>query len=99
LTATALTHWLRSDAVANVSAFKPDVLLLDHFIPPLNGLQVLAAVNEAVAAQRLQRPLFIIAMSSQSSKNAAMVAAGADAGFVKWDVPDWPGWARRPEKD
>ena len=75
------------------------MLLLDHYIPPLNGLQVLNAVNEAVACDRLQRPKFIIAMSSQASKNAAMVAAGADAGFVKWDVPDWPGWARRPDKD
>lgn len=89
------TYCLHSDAVATVEAFDPDVLLLDHYIPPLNGLQVLRAVNEAVAAGRLKRPLFIIAMSSQASKNSGMVAAGADAGFVKWDVPNWSGWARR----
>jgi CheY-like chemotaxis protein len=71
------------------------VLLLDHYIPPLNGLQVLQAVLAAVKARTLKRPRYIIAMSSQASKNARMVEAGADAGFVKWDVPQWTMWARR----
>jgi CheY-like chemotaxis protein len=71
------------------------VLLLDHYIPPLNGLQVLQAVLAAVKANRLERPSYIIAMSSQASKNVRMVEAGADAGFVKWDVPQWTVWGRR----
>ena len=28
------------------------------------------------------------------SCNRELIAEGADAGFVKWEIGDWEGWAR-----
>ena len=84
--------------MAVIKDFAPDVLLLDHYIPPKTGLAVLEALNEAVAAGTLPRPTHVIGMSSVRRCNEAMLAAGADAAFIKWDVPTWPGWARRPDR-
>ena len=71
-----------------------DVLLLDFYLPPVTGLAVLQQVNEAVLAGLLERPKFVLGMSSVSSCNNRLIAAGADKGFVKWDIGDWEGWAR-----
>jgi response regulator of citrate/malate metabolism len=90
--------WTTKDAVAVIKEFAPDVLLLDHYIPPKTGLVVLEALNAAVADGSVARPRYIIAMSSVQRCNSAMMAAGADAGFIKWDVPLWAGWARRPDR-
>lgn len=86
------------DAVAVIKEYAPDVLLLDHYIPPKTGLAVLEALNAAVADGSVARPRYIIAMSSVQRCNSAMMAAGADAGFIKWDVPLWAGWARRTDR-
>ena len=59
------------------------------------GLQVCRAVAAAVAAGKLERPRFVIAVSSVSSCNDKMLAEGADAGFLKWDAHTWNGWARK----
>jgi hypothetical protein len=70
--------------------------MLDHYIPPLNGLQVLQAINAAVRSGDLQeRPAFVLGMSSVQRCNDKMLAAGADAAFIKWEAPAWAGWARR----
>jgi hypothetical protein len=77
-----------------VAALAPDVLLLDFYIPPKTGLAVLEALNAAVAAGTCARPRYILGMSSVRRCNEDMLAAGADAAFIKWDVWTWERWAR-----
>lgn len=77
-----------------VRDFKPDVLLLDYYIPPMTGLQVLRAINDAVAAGVLERPRVILGISSVASCNDKMLASGADAGYVKWEATQWSGWTK-----
>ncbi len=91
---SVLTRAPCSDAVNVIASYAPDVLLLDFYIPPLNGLQVLTALNAAVAAGTLPRPRFVLGMSSVDSKNRTLISAGADEAFNKWDVHRWHGWAR-----
>ncbi len=82
-------RWDSSNALEQIRAFAPDVLLLDHYMPPLTGFQVL----EALFNSDLKRPRTVIAMSSASDKNDAMVALGADRGVVKFDLATlnmWP---------
>ena len=88
----------RWDSEACIDAIKEfgrvDVLMLDFYLPPLTGLQVLMKLNEAVEAGVIERPRHILGMSSVGSCNSRLVQEGADAGFVKWDVGQWEGWAR-----
>ena len=82
-------RWNSSDALDHIHRFAPDVLLLDHYMPPQSGYQVL----EALLASEVPRPTTIVAMSSATSKNDAMVALGADVGIVKFDLSRlnfWP---------
>ena len=88
-------NWTSENAVDALEAFgRVDVLLLDFYLPPVTGLRVLQEVNEAVLAGRIERPRHVVGMSSVGSCNAKLIAEGADAGFVKWDVGTWEGWAR-----
>ena len=88
-------RWSSENAVEVMRGFgRIDVLLLDFYLPPVTGLAVLQQVNEAVLAGLLERPKFVLGMSSVSSCNNRLIAAGADKGFVKWDIGDWEGWAR-----
>jgi len=82
-------RWNSADALDHIRRFQPDVLLLDHYMPPQSGQQVL----EALLASEVTRPKTIVAMSSATSKNDAMVALGADVGVVKFDLSTldlWP---------
>ena len=81
-------RWNSSDAVDWIRRFAPDVLLLDHYMPPMNGYQVL----EALLRSDVQRPSTVIAMSSASAKNDAMVGLGADRGVVKFDLATLDVW-------
>jgi PleD family two-component response regulator len=88
-------RWSSENAVEVLREFgRVDVLLLDFYLPPVTGLTVLQQVNEAVLAGAIARPKHVVGMSSVSSCNNRLVAEGADAGFVKWDVGQWEGWAR-----
>ena len=82
-------RWNSTDALDHIHRFAPDVLLLDHYMPPQSGYQVL----EALLASEVPRPTTIVAMSSAASKNDAMVALGADVGIVKFDLSSLDFWA------
>ena len=82
-------RWNSEEALRHIQDFAPDVLLLDHFMPPKSGHEVL----EALLNSEVPRPTTIVAMSSAPSKNEAMVNTGADAGVVKCDLATlklWP---------
>ena len=75
-------RWNSTDALSHIERFAPDVLLLDHYMPPHTGYEVL----EALLASAVPRPSTIIAMSSDELKNTAMMALGADEGVVKFNL-------------
>ena len=89
-----MQRWTTHGALKTIAEMQPDVLLLDHVIPPVSGLEVLRALLDAVERRELARPRTILAMSSMSSANAAMIASGADGGYVKPQVVAWEGWPR-----
>ena len=85
--------WNTENWLQEINQFMPDVLLLDHFIPPTKGLEVLQMLNLEVHHSRAQRPEKIIAMSSSSMANQRMLQFGADIGIVKMDLATldiWP---------
>ena len=45
--------WNSEDALSVIKEFAPDVLMLDHFMPPMKGLDVLKAVMIAVEKEEL----------------------------------------------
>ena len=81
-------RWNSSDALDHIHRFAPDVLLLDHYMPPLSGHQVLSAL----LSSDVSRPTIVVAMSSDPTKNDAMVALGADIGVVKFDLAGLTLW-------
>ena len=48
-----LQYWNTMDCFDRVEEFKPDLLLLDHYIPPIKGLEVLRGLLELVAANQI----------------------------------------------
>ena len=88
-TVTMEQRWHSTDALSHIQRFAPDVLLLNHYMPPNTGYDVLQALLNA----RIARPPTIVAMSSESSKNDAMVTLGADIGVVKYDLASLPLWS------
>ena len=82
-------RWNSSDALAHIESFNPDVLLLDHFMPPTSGYDVL----KELLASEVPRPHTIVAMSSEPSKNQAMLELGADYGMIKFTVTELDIWS------
>jgi CheY-like chemotaxis protein len=82
-------RWNSSDALEHVRRFAPDVLLLDHYMPPVTGLEVL----QALLASKVKRPGTIVAMSSDARKNQAMMEAGADVAVVKFELASLTLWS------
>ena len=84
--------WDSSNCLDTVNEYRPDVLLLDYFMPPHTGLSVLKMLNEAVREGRVVRPRFVIGMSSELSCNEALLGEGADFAFNKFELANWSGW-------
>lgn len=82
-------RWDSSDALDHIRRFQPDVLLLDHFMPPQSGHQVLSAL----LSSNVPHPTTVVAMSSDPAKNDAMVALGAHFGIVKFDLASLDLWS------
>ncbi len=87
-TLTLEQRWNSLNALNHIEAFAPDVLLLDHFMPPSTG----RAVLETLLASNVTRPATVVAMSSEATMNEAMVRLGADVGVVKFDLAALTVW-------
>lgn len=85
-------EWTSEDFLEKIERFKPDVLLLDFYMPPHTGLLVLKKLNEAVREGRIERPKFVLGMSSEALCNDQLTSEGADAAFEKWKIGSWEGW-------
>ena len=81
-------RWDSSEALEHIERFNPDVLLLDHYMPPMSGFEVLNALLKSTVS----RPTTIVAMSSDAQKNDAMRRLGADIGVVKFDIARLAVW-------
>ena len=81
-------RWNSIDALDHIRRFQPNVLLLDHYMPPQSGYHVLSDL----LASDVPRPTIVVAMSSDPAKNDAMVRLGADIGVVKFDLAGQPLW-------
>ena len=81
-------HWDSQDYLERISEFAPDILMLDHYMPPTRGLDVL----KGLLASDVKRPETIVAMSSASMANYAMLNAGADYGIVKFEISKLEIW-------
>lgn len=81
-------YWDSQDYLERISEFSPDILMLDHYMPPTRGLDVL----KGLLASDVKRPETIVAMSSASMANNAMLNAGADVGIVKFDISTLKMW-------
>ncbi|MGY8702637.1 MAG: hypothetical protein ACKVHH_08050 [Candidatus Poseidoniales archaeon] len=89
-----LQKWNTSEWLNDINEFKPDILLLDHFIPPTKGLEVLQLLNVEIHHQRLNRPTTIIGISSSSMANQRMLQFGADLGIIKMELASLDIWKR-----
>lgn len=85
-------HWTSTDFLQIIRKFSPDVLLLDHFMPPTKGYDLLVALNDAVKRKEIKRPNKIIAMSSEQRANLKMFGIGADEGIIKFDLATLSIW-------
>ena len=88
-------HWDTQDFLDKILEVAPDVLLLDHFIPPTKGLEVLRQLNAAVNAGEIERPELVVGMSSASMANTRMLNEGADHGILKYSLATLDFWPRR----
>jgi len=87
-----LQYWNTMDCFERIENFQPDLLLLDHYIPPVKGLEVLRGLLELVAADQIQRPKLILGISSSSAANEAMESAGADGSIGKFQLVNHEVW-------
>ena len=83
-------YWDSQNYLERISEFAPDILMLDHYMPPTRGLDVL----KGLLTSEVNRPKTIVAMSSASMANNAMLKAGADIGIVKFDISKLEIWTQ-----
>lgn len=83
-------YWDTQNYLERISEFAPDILMLDHYMPPTRGLDVL----KGLLSSKVIRPETIVAMSSASMANNAMLNAGADFGIVKFKISTLEIWTQ-----
>ena len=83
--------WNSKNHQKYIEEIKPNVLLLDHFMPPFTGLQVLQQLNIDVAAGA-KRPEIIVAISSDRRMNEQMLRFGADYATIKFELASLEIW-------
>jgi len=81
-------YWDSVGHLDRILKFDPDVLMLDHYMPPTKGLDVL----QNLLKSDIKRPQTIVAMSSASMANIAMLKTGADIGIIKFNVSELEIW-------
>ena len=87
-------RWTSENAVEALEAFgRVDVLMLDFYLPPVTGLEVLRQVNDAARAGRIERPRHTRG-DERDAGNARLAEQEARTADVKWDVGTWSGWAK-----
>ena len=87
-------YWNSSDAQEKIETHHPDVLLLDHYMPPITGLQVLQELNVNVENGKFPRPNTIVGMSTSSSANEQMSRFGADYIINKFSLSELEFWPK-----
>ena len=87
-----LQRWSSEDAIEHIEAFRPQVVLLDFYMPPHTGLEVLLMLNEAVREGTATRPDLVIGISSEDEANALMLNEGTDQVVIKFDLPTLSIW-------
>ena len=87
-------YWNSSDAQEKIETYQPDVLLLDHYMPPDTGLQVLQELNVNVDNDKFFRPDTIVGMSTSSSANKQMERFGANYIINKFSLPELEFWPK-----
>ena len=81
-------YWDSVDYLERIEQFGPDLLLLDHYMPPTKGLDLLKTLRKS----NLNQPK-VVAMSSATMANNMMLKHGADFGIVKFELASlelWP---------
>jgi len=81
-------RWDSSEALDHIQRFNPDVLLLDHYMPPMSGFEVLDSLLKSTGP----RPNIVVAISSDPRKNDDMRRLGADISIVKFDLSTLDIW-------
>ena len=81
-----LQRWDSSTPIQHMIKFNPDVVLLDYFMPPHTGLEVLRMINEAVEKKQMPRPSMVVGISSETKANQALAKEGADVCIIKFDM-------------
>ena len=89
-----IQYWNSSEAQGKIAEFHPDVLLLDHYMPPDTGLRVLQELNVNVENGKVSRPMKIVGMSTSSSANEQMSRFGADYIIDKFSLSELEFWPK-----
>ncbi|MAK04549.1 MAG: hypothetical protein CMA03_01510 [Euryarchaeota archaeon] len=79
-------YWDTNNSTTRIKEYSPDVLLLDYYINPINGLQVLQELNLAVSKNQIERPSKVIGISSSSTANSRFLQFGADDSIIKFEL-------------
>ena len=85
-------YWDTENSTERISEFNPDVLLLDYYISPKTGLQVLQDLNLAVEEGKIKRPTNIIGISSSSTANSKFLQFGANDSIIKFNLKNLDIW-------